>query len=78
MVRHLKEALQNAASVELWHVWLTDDAAFENRSVIHRRAISASGLTAEPILEIDASEIWKMPDKMFPNRPSFYCLKIER
>lgn len=28
--------------------------------------------------KIDDAEIWNTPDKMYPNRPSFYCLEIKR
>ena len=28
--------------------------------------------------EIDHADVWNTPDKMYPNRPSFYCLEIRR
>ena len=35
-------------------------------------------LTKEHIKEIDNAVIWNTPDKMYPERPSFYCLTITR
>lgn len=78
LVEYLKNALQNTSSVELWHVWLMDCYEFEDRPVIHRQTIFADELTAEHIRKIDEAEIWNTPDKMYPNRPSYYCLKIQR
>ncbi len=50
----------------------------EGRPVIHRQTNSIDELTAKHIKEIDDAEIWNTPDKMYPNRPSFYCLEIKR
>lgn len=65
-------------SIELWHVWLMDYYEFEDRPVIHRQTVSIDELTTKHIKEIDDAEIWNTPDKMYPNRPSFYCLEIKR
>ena len=35
-------------------------------------------LTVKDIEEIDHADVWNTPDKMYPNRPSFYCLEIRR
>ena len=51
---------------------------FEGRPFIHRKAISVYELTTEHIKEIDHAVIWNTPDKMYPERPSFYCLTITR
>ena len=67
---------------------------FEDRPVIHRQTVSIDELTTKHIKEIDDAEIWNLslihiqmcirdriwntPDKMYPNRPSFYCLEIKR
>ena len=49
---------------------------FEDRPYVHRRTVSAAELTAGHIREIDGAEIWNKPDRMYPERPSFYCLRI--
>ena len=76
IVEYIKDALRETDSVEFWHVWLMDYYEFEDRPFVHRRTISAAELTAEQIREIDGAEIWNKPDKMYPERPSFYCLTI--
>lgn len=78
IIEYLNDALQNAPSVEVWHVWLGGSDGFEERPVIHRQTISVDELTADDIREIDDAEIWNIPDKRYPNRPSFYCLEIKR
>lgn len=81
LTEYLKNALRNADSVELWRVWLGvsdefDD--FEDSPVIHRQTIFIDELTVKHIEEIDHADVWNTPDKMYPNRPSFYCLEIRR
>ncbi len=78
LIEYIKIALQNENSVELWHVWLMDYYEFEDRPKIHRHTIPIENLTIKHIEEIDSAEIWNTPDKMYPNRPSFYCLTITR
>lgn len=78
LAEYLKNALRYTSSVELWHVWLTDYWEFEDRPVIHRRTISMDELTTAHIREMDDAEIWNIPDKMYPDRPSFYCLEIKQ
>ena len=78
IIEYIKNALQNTDSIELWHVWRMDYYEFEDRPVIHRRTISISELTTKHIKEIDGADIWNTPDKMYPNRPSFYCMEIKR
>mgnify|MGYP000525543457 FL=1 len=78
LIEYLKNALQNADSVELWRVWLGVSDEFEDSPVVHRRTISISDLTTKHIKDIDSADIWNTPDKMHPNRPSFYCMEIKR
>lgn len=78
VIEYMKNALQNTPSIELWHVWFIDYYEFEDRPVIHRQTVSINELTTKHIKEIDDAEIWNTPDKMYPNRPSFYCLEIKR
>ena len=76
ILEYIQIALQNTDSVELWHVWLMDYYEYEDSPIIHRQTISIEELTTKHIHEIDNAEIWNIPDKMYPNRPSFYCLTI--
>lgn len=79
IIEYIKDALQNTDSIEFWHVWLMGSCyEFEDSPVIHRRTISISELTTKHIKDIDNADIWNSPDKMFPNRPSFYCIEIKR
>ena len=77
IIDYMRTALQEADVIEFWHVWL-DYYEFENRPFIHRKTISIDELTTEHIKEIDNAIIWNTPDKMYPERPSFYCLTITR
>lgn len=78
IIAYIKTALQKSDIIEFWHVWLMDYYEFEDRHFIHRKTISISDLTTEQIKEIDNAVIWNTPDKMYPGRPSFYCLTIKR
>ena len=76
ILAYIKNALRNTDSVELWHVWLLGYYEFEDRPFLHRKTISAKDLTPEHLKALDTAEIWNSPDKMYPGRPSFYCLTI--
>ena len=79
IIEYIKDALQNTDPIELWHVWLMGSCyEFEDSPVIHRRTIFISELTTKHIKDIDNANIWNSPDKMFPNRPSFYCIETKR
>ena len=76
IIEYIKTALHKSDRIEFWHVWLTDYYEFEDRPYIHRKTISIDELTVEHIKEIDDAVIWNHPDRMYPERPSFYCLTI--
>ena len=78
IIEYLKIALQNVPSIELWRVWLMDYYEYEDSPLINRQTIPIEELTIKHIQEIDNAEIWNTPDKMYPTRPSFYCLTITR
>ena len=78
IVEYVKTALQETDVIELWHVWLTDYYEYEDSPVIHRKSIGIEELSVCHIKEIDEAVIWNKPDKIYPNRPSFYCLTIKR
>jgi len=76
LIEYISKALQNSKTIELWHIWLSDDFQFDNRPVIHDFEISIQDLTHEQLQWIDNAEIWNIPDHQNPNRPSFYRLTI--
>ena len=78
IVEYIRTALQKADTIEFWSVWLMGYYEYEDRPYIHRKTISIGELTTEHIKEIDNADIWNTPDKMYPERPSFYCLTITR
>lgn len=78
IIEYIKTALHKTDLIELWHVWLGDYYEFEDSPVIHRQTISVDELSIEDIRDIDDAKLWNTPDKMHPNRPSFYCLAITR
>lgn len=78
LLKYIKDALLYTDSVELWHVWLTNDYGYENSPVIHSRCIPAQELSVKDLKELDGAEIWNRPDKIYPNRPSFYRWTIRK
>lgn len=78
IIDYIKTALQKADNIEFWNVWLMGYYEFEDRPFIHRKTISIDELTTEHIKEIDNAVIWNTPNKMYPERPSVYCLTITR
>ncbi len=78
IIEYIRTALQKSVNIEFWKVWLMDYYEYEDRPYIHRKTISISELTTEHIKEINNAVIWNTPDKMYPERPSFYCLTITR
>ena len=78
ILKYIKTALEYTEMVELWHVWLLDYYEFEDRPYIHRKTISIDQLKCDDLKEIDSAVIWNKPDRCYPDRPSFYCLKIVR
>lgn len=78
IIEYIKTALQKSDSVEFWNVWLMDYYEYEDRPFIYKKTVSINELTTEYIKEIDGAVIWNTPDKMYPERPSFYCLTITR
>ncbi len=70
--------MQKSDNIEFWNIWLMDYYEFEDRPFIHRKIISIDELTAEYIKELNNAGIWNSPDKMYPERPSFYCLTVTR
>ena len=76
LIEYISKALEDSKTIELWHIWLSDDFQFDNRPVIHDFEISIQDLTHEQLQWIDNAEIWNIPDHQNPNRPSFYRLTI--
>ena len=78
IVEYIRTALQKSVNIEFWNVWLMDYYEYEDRPYIHRKTIPIGELTTEHIKEINNAVIWNTPDKMYHERPSFYCLTITR
>ena len=78
IIEYIKTALQKTNHIEFWHVWLMGYYEFEDRPFIHGKTISIRELTTEHIKEIDSAAIWNTPDKIYPERPSFYHLTITK
>ena len=78
IIDYIKNVLLKSESVEFWLVWLMDYYEYEDRPFVHRKTISIGDLTIDHIKEIDSADIWNTPDKMSPERPSFYCLTVTR
>ena len=78
IIAYIKSVLLHTESIEIWHVWLEDYFEFEDRPFIHRKTISMKELTTAHIRDIHTAAIWNTPDKIYPNRPSFYCLTITK
>ena len=73
IVEYIKNHLENADSLEMWHVWLTDYYEFDDRPVMRYYITTAQELETSDIKHFDEAEIWNNKDK---NRPSFYRLTI--
>lgn len=80
LLEYIENALDYGSPVELWHIWLTGTNYYEydESPVIRKQTIPFSALTINIIKEIDSAEVWNTPDKQNPNRPTFYCLTIEK
>ena len=55
LAAYLREQLEEAGEIELWHVWL--DGGFDHR--VRRVEIAADELTAEDIRELESLEVWQ-------------------
>ena len=78
LLEYIQAAPEHETVIEIWHVWLTDYYEYEESPVIQRCTVPFSDLTVDDIKEIGNAEIWNTPDKRNPDRPSFYCLTVER
>jgi len=78
IVEYIKSALSKTDTIEFWLVWLMECYEFDERPFIHKKTVSIDELNTQHIKEIDRAVIWNTPDKMYPNRPSFYCLTVTR
>ena len=78
IIRYIEDSLKDTDEVDLWLVWLMEYYEFEERPFVHRKRVTIRDLTPEHIRELDQAEIWNTPDKMYPERPSFYCLVVTR
>lgn len=78
ILEYIKNALEYDTTIEIWRVWLMEYYEYDERPAIQKYTVPYSEVTIDDIKEIDDAEIWNMPDKRNPDRPSFYCLVIEK
>ncbi len=78
LIEYIKLALRKSEEIELWHAWRLGYYEFEERPFVHRKTISIDELRIEDIKELEDSAIWNTPDRYYPKRPSFYCIRITR
>ncbi len=78
LIEYIKDTLKNTDSVELWNVWLGYYYEYDESPVIHKETVSVSDLSVEEIKVFVDSDNFNMPDKRYPERPSFYRLIITR
>lgn len=55
LAAYLREQLEEAGEIELWHVWL--DGSFDHR--VRKVKIGADELTAEDIRELEQMKVWQ-------------------
>ena len=78
ILTYIEKALEKDENVEIWRVWLSDFYDYEESPVLKRRFLSFEDLTVDDLREIDEADLWNHLDPRYPDRPSFYCLVIER
>lgn len=76
LIEYIKDALKNSESVELWNVWLSYYYEYDESPVTHKQTVSFSALSIEDIKNFISSDNFNVPDKRYPDRPSFYRLII--
>ncbi|MDE7260689.1 MAG: hypothetical protein K2N78_01300 [Oscillospiraceae bacterium] len=67
LAAYLREQLETAGEIELWHVWL--DGSFDHR--VRKVGISGDELTAEDIRELERLKV-RQEDPV-TGRPTDYC-----
>ncbi len=70
IVDYIKAQLNEAESVELWNVWLTD----YDKAEIKSSTISIANLTANDIIEFEKSDLWCSENE---DTPTYYRLIIK-
>ena len=69
---YLREQLEEAGEIELWHVWL--DGSFDHR--VRKVGIGTDELTAEDIRELERLEVWR--EDPVRERPVDYCFLLTK
>ena len=72
LAAYLREQLEEAGEIELWRVWL--DGGFDHR--VRKVKISADGLTAEDIRELEQMEVWR--EDPVTGRRFDYCFLLTK
>lgn len=72
LAAYLREQLEEAGEIELWHVWL--DGSFDHR--VRKVRIGADELTAEDIRELERMEVWR--EDPVTGRRVDYCFLLTK
>lgn len=72
LAAYLREQLEEAGEIELWHVWL--DGSFDHR--VRKVKIGADELTAEDIRELEQMEVWQ--EDPVTGRRVDYCFLLTK
>ena len=72
LAAYLREQLEEAGEIELWHVWL--DGSFDHR--VRQVEIGADELIAEDIREMERLEVWR--EDPVTGRPTDYCYLLKK
>lgn len=78
VLSYIGKVLGKAENVEIWHVWLGDHYEYEDSPVLKKHFLSFKDLTVADLREIDEADLCNHPDPHYPDRPSFYCLVVEK
>ena len=72
LAAYLREQLEEAGEIELWHAWLDGD--FDHR--IRKAEIPSGELSAEDIRELEELEVWQ--EDPVTGRPTDYCYLLKK
>lgn len=72
LTAYLREQMEEAGEIEIWHVWLDGD--FDHR--VRKVKIGADELTAEDIRELEQMEVWR--EDTVTGRRVDYCFLLTK
>lgn len=72
LTAYLREQMEEAGEIEIWHIWLDGD--FDHR--VRKVKIGADELTAEDIRELEQMEVWQ--EDPVTGRRVDYCFLLTK